>query len=294
MMVQAATTEDMKQGDIVCFGNADDSIGFTAQWQVLDASHTNTGETGMFLISKDLIGTDAKTGMLYKDIGDDIVVSFNDKGKSYATQHPDVLDYQASDIKTWCTEFATSHFSKSEQLAMIKTTKSDDAYCVPVLLGSRSTTVDFDPAENVLNGDQLFLLSAEEANNPDYGFTNADTRTASLNGTDGMWWLRSPHSPTFPLDVGMVFVNGSIMDFPVNAQTGFSADFLTCARPAFNLDTTQIRKIEATGTTEDGATIWTLSLAHDGSAYIFWIIGVSCVVIGGIILLIVRYLHKKK
>ena len=64
--VRAASGDvsDIKDGDILQFGQADDSIGFTAEWIVLDADHTNTGENGIFLLSKDLIGSDTENGML--------------------------------------------------------------------------------------------------------------------------------------------------------------------------------------------------------------------------------------
>lgn len=252
---------EIKNGDLILLGETDDSIGFTGEWLVLDAAHTNTGEEGMFLLSKNLIGSDAETGMLYKDIGEEIVVTFDDRGDAYAAEHPDVLDYQGSDIRQWCADFLTNHFSETEQNALIKTYKSDDAYQSPIELNGQNTSVNFDRAENILNGDQLFLLSVQEASNPDYGFMDDDSRIASLNGQDAMWWLRSPHTPTFPLDVGMVFTNGSIMDFPVNAQVGFSVKFVTCARPACNLDITKIVAVTKSGQTEDGATIWKLTLA---------------------------------
>lgn len=252
--------EEIKNGDVILLGETDDSIGFTGEWLVLDAAHTNTGETGMFLLSKDLIGSDTETGMLYKDIGDEIVVTFDDRGDSYAAEHPDVLDYQGSNIRRWCADFLTSHFSETEQNALIKTYKSDDAYQSPIMFNGQNTSVNFDAAENILNGDQLFLLSAQEASNPVYGFTDDESRIAALNGQDAMWWLRSPHTPTYPLDVGMVFTTGSIMDFPVNAQVGFSVKFVTCARPACNLDIEKIVDAKAAGQTKEGATIWELTL----------------------------------
>lgn len=153
-----------------------------------------------------------------------------------------------------------------------------------------------------MNGDQIFLLSAEEANNPDYGFSDDADRAATLAGQDAMWWLRSPHSPTYPLDVGMVFTTGSLMDFPVNGQTGFSVKFLTCARPACNLDIEKISAIEKTGTTDDGATIWKLTLTDDTSSEgaasgfsinIILIAGAVCIVLIIIILLTVICRRKK-
>lgn len=302
--VRAASGDvsDIKDGDILQFGQADDSIGFTAEWIVLDADHTNTGENGIFLLSKDLIGSDTENGMLFRDIGEDIVVTFDNRGESYAADHPDVLDYQGSDIQKWCSDFLKSHFSEQEQNALIKTYKSDDAYQKPIVFGGKNTSVDFDASENILNGDQIFLLSAEEANNPDYGFSDDADRAATLAGQDAMWWLRSPHSPTYPLDVGMVFTTGSLMDFPVNGQTGFSVKFLTCARPACNLDIEKISAIEKTGTTDDGATIWKLTLTDDTSSEgaasgfsinIILIAGTVCIVLIIIILLTVICRRKK-
>ena len=117
-----------------------------------------------------------------------------------------------------------------------------------------------------------------------------------------MWWLRSPHSASYPLDVGMVFTTGSLMDFPVNGQTGFPVKFLTCARPACNLDIEKISAIEKTGTTDDGATIWKLTLTDDTSSEgaasgfsnnIILIAGAVCIVLIIIILLTVICRRKK-
>ena len=289
----------IKNGDIIRLGKEDDSIGFTADWIVLDAAQTNTGEEGMFLVAKDLIGADSKNGMLYRDIGEDIVVTFDNRGEEYAASHPDVLNYQGSDIQKWCADFLNSHFSEAEQSALIKTYKSDAAYQKPIVFGGKNTSVDFDSAEDILNGDQIFLLSVEEANNPDYGFTNDKSRIATLNGVDGMWWLRSPHTPTYPLDVGMVFTTGSIMDFPVNAETGFSTKFLTCARPACNLDTSKIITATVKETKKDGSTVWELTLegdiptASDASPnYAPVIIGITAMVI--LILILALVLKKRK
>lgn len=287
---------NIKHGDHILLGQADDTIGFSGEWIVLDAEHTNTGDEGMFLLVKDAIGLNTENGMLYRDIGDDIVVTFDNRGENYAAEHPDVLNYQGSDIQKWCSEFLETHFSEAEKNALHKTYKSDDAYQKPIVFGGKNTSVDFDAAEKILNGDQLFLLSAEEANNPAYGFTDDASRTATLNEKEAMWWLRSPHTPTYPLDVGMVFTTGSIMDFPVNAQTEFSVKFLTCARPACNLDTSKILEAKEIGTTEDGHIIWTLTLAENNassqSPSIFIILG--CAFVGVIVIALILIRRKSK
>jgi hypothetical protein len=120
--------------------------------------------------------------------------------------------------------------------------------------------VDFDPAENILDGDRLFLLSAEEAANGKYGFTDNRSRVALYKGEAGGYWLRSPHIPTFPLDVGFVFSFGAVMDYPVNGKSMFSMD--TWARPAGNLDPARITGLEKlSGTGEK--TIWRVTFEGD-------------------------------
>lgn len=107
---------------------------------------------------------------------------------------------------------------------------------------------------------RLFLLSAEEITNPAYGFTDARSRVAQYKGTAEGYWLRSPHIPTFPLDVGFVFSFGAVMDFPVNGNFAFAMN--SYARPACNLDSSRITDaeiLEVNGETR----IWRLSF-RDG------------------------------
>lgn len=252
----------IRQGDIVCFGMPDDSCGFDGKWLVLDAEHTNTGEPGMFLVSLSLIGDEEGNTLLFRDIGD-VEVSFADRGESFAAEHPGAQDYQGSEIQIWCEDFAQSHLTKAEYEALLPTQKSDAGAVIPgfgiPLPGAATGTVDFDPVTDILKGDRLFLLSAEEVTNPDYGFTDARSRVALYKGTAEGYWLRSPHIPTFPLDVGFVFSFGSVMDFPVNGQFAFEMN--TYARPACNLDSTKITSAELLQ--EEGSTrVWRLSFGQ--------------------------------
>lgn len=93
----------------------------------------------------------------------------------------------------------------------------------------RSSTYSypFAASENILNGDKVFFLSAEEAENSAYGFANDNARIANYGGGAGVWWLRSPlaYSTDFAgaVDyIGNVFINYVFSDW--------------AARPAFNLD----------------------------------------------------------
>ena len=221
----AETAEGKIQtGDVVCFGEADENCGFDGKWLVLDSQHTNDGQPGMYLVSLNLIGDEQGEDILFRDIGD-VSVSFSNRGEDFAAEHPGSTDYQGSNIQAWCETFAQTHLSQAEYGALLPTHKSDEAATIPglgiPLPGAPNGTVDFSPVTDILDGDKLFLLSAEEVTNPAYGFADGSARIAQFKGTPQGYWLRSPHIPTFPLDVGFVFSFGAVMDFPVNANFMF-------------------------------------------------------------------------
>lgn len=178
----------------------------------------------MYLVSLNLIGDEQGEDILFRDIGD-VSVSFSNRGEDFAAEHPGTTDYQGSNIQAWCETFAQTHLSQAEYGALLPTHKSDEAATIPglgiPLPGVSSGTVDFSPVTDILDGDKLFLLSAEEVTNPAYGFADGSARIAQFKGTPQGYWLRSPHIPTFPLDVGFVFSFGAVMDFPVNANFMF-------------------------------------------------------------------------
>ena len=260
----------IRQGDILCFGTPDGASGFDGRWLVLDSGHTSTGEDGLFLVSLGLIGDEKGEPLLFRDIGD-VTVSFSNRGEAWAAAHPGATVYQGSDIQQWCKAFLESRFSEAERQAMLPTFKSDEGIAIPgfsiPLPGAAGGTVDFDPAEDILSGDRLFLLSAEEVTAAQYGFGDNRSRVALYKGEAQGYWLRSPHIPTFPLDVGFVFSFGAVMDYPVNGKSMFTMP--TYARPACNLDRACIAGLEKLA--EDGGTaIWRVSFQGDapnGQAY---------------------------
>ncbi len=211
----------IKTGDLIYFGQNDDELSFDTCWQVLDAKHTNTNEDGMFLMTRNLVAHQDEKGILFED-----------------TDDPVGNEYRGSTIQKFCTEFAETHFSDAENAAIIATSKSDAEFKTPVFFQGKNTTVNFDPAEGILDNDKVFLLSAEEVNNPEYGFTGDESRIATFNGVDSNWWLRSPHDYKYPLDVGFVFANGWQADLYVNGFSMLHTPYT--ARLALNLDTSQI------------------------------------------------------
>lgn len=254
---------EIQAGDVVCFGICDDACGFDGKWLVLDTEHTNTGEPGMFLVALNLISDEKGSSLLFRDIGD-VSVSFADRGDAFAAEHPGSTDYQGSDIQVWCEDFAQSHLTQAEYNALLPTLKSDADAVIPgfgiPLPGVAAGTVDFDPADEILNGDRLFPLSAEEITNPQYGFVDTRSRIAQYKGTEEGYWLRSPHISTFPLDVGFVFSFGAVMDFPVNGN--FTFEMNSYARPACNLDSNKMTDAEVLAVRGE-KTIWRLSF-RDG------------------------------
>ncbi len=77
------------------------------KWRVLD-DQTNTGETGLFLLSDGLLGTGYYGGVYFDNTS------------------PDSNTWQGSDAQAWCNTFASSNLDSRELAAILETTKSDE------------------------------------------------------------------------------------------------------------------------------------------------------------------------
>lgn len=175
------------------------------QWRVLD-DQTNTGDKGLFLLSEACLGTGSWGNL------------------KFDATSPKTNAWQGSDAQAWCNTLFTDHFTAGEQGAVLATTKSDAAY------DSVSTTFkpSFDAVDHILNGDKVFFLSAQEAENAAYGFTDDASRVAKYQTVrNGLWWLRSPRAGTTD---SAGYVNGGGYTY---YQWVGSANM---ARPAFNLN----------------------------------------------------------
>ena len=189
------------QNDNIYFGKWDEE---PIKWRVLD-DQTNTKGSGLFLLSDALLGTG-----WYGD------VCFDNSGNIRNA-------WQSSTAKTWCNNFYDSSFSNGEQGAVLATTKSDEAFT------KGTGGISFDASENILNGDKVFFLSAEEAENSAYGFTDDNARIANYGNSAGVWWLRSPYTfPNYAGYAGVVFGDGPVYPYVVSG--------VWAARPAFNLN----------------------------------------------------------
>ena len=208
--------------DYIYYGTWNDSA---IKWRVLD-DQTNTGENGLFLLSEELLGTGNYGGVYFQQSYhyDSSSGSYH-KGSAPANgDHTDCLianAWQGSDAQTWCATFYSSNFSTGEQSAVLGTTKSDGAFT------SSTYNVPFAASESILNGDKVFFLSAQEAENSAYGFTDDAARIANYGGSAGVWWLRSPYAYNTYI-AGVVDCNGYVGTYHVYTDWA--------ARPAFNLD----------------------------------------------------------
>ena len=193
--------------DYIYFGNWTAQDTYTTsgpiKWRVLD-DQTNTGETGLFLLSDGLLGT-GKSGGVYFD-----------------NTSPFSNTWQGSDAQAWCNTFASSNLDSRELAAILETTKSDAAFT------SSTDNFPFAASENILNGDKIFFLSAEEAENSAYGFANNNARIANYGGGAGVWWFRSPYAGNSTSRAGAVIKDGYVISYFVT--------YSQAVRPAFNLD----------------------------------------------------------
>lgn len=198
--------------DYIYFGNwtALDKYTTTGpiKWRVLD-DKTNTEGTGLFLLTDRAFGKGNSAG----------------GGVCFDSSSPYSNVWQGSDAQAWCSTFYTSSFSEDEQGAVLATTKTDEAYTAgkpPIPHGTSE-----------LKEDEVFFLSAEEAENSAYGFINDAARLAYFgNGNRyGAWWLRSPveQQSTRPVAGSINRTYGSFFGNYVNTDS-------YSARPAFNLD----------------------------------------------------------
>ena len=209
--------------------------GNPIQWRVLD-DQTNTGNDGLFLLSEELLGTDIYFQQYYH-----YASGIYYKGEEHDGDHTNcqiVYAWQGSDTQAWCKDFAgiegssvADAFSDAELNAILETTKSDSGF-------TGSTDNRYFASENILNNDKVFFLSAEEAENGAYGFTDNDARIAYYDSNVSGWWLRSPHHA---LTVGIVNSSGRVNAAGVN--------YAWAVRPAFNLDTSAVL---FTSAAEDG------------------------------------------
>ena len=176
------------------------------KWRVLDTKTNMANATegdGLFLLSDVLLGTGNYGGVHF-----DNTVPYSNA-------------WHGSDAQDWCETFYSDSLTTQEQGAVLATTKSDKAY-------KSSYDYQFASSENILNGDKVFFLSAQEAESSEYGFTNDTARIANYGNSAGSWWLRSPNA-NYTYYAGLVYDYGQV-------YSDYLHDDHHAVRPAFNLN----------------------------------------------------------
>ena len=184
--------------DYIYYGNwtapDENTTSGPIKWRVLDTKTNMANATegdGLFLLSDVLLGTGTNGGVYFDNT------------------EPCSNTWQGSDAQSWCSTFYSNNLTTQEQGAVLATTKSDEAFT------SSFYNIQFAASNNILNGDKVFFLSAEEAETSGYG------------SSAGYWWLRSPSADNTGY-AGLVGHNGGV-DHSI-------VDYARAARPAFNLD----------------------------------------------------------
>lgn len=225
------------------------------KWRVLD-TYANTFEDGLFLLSDVLYGSGENGGLYFQQNIHQYSTYYHQGDLPTDGNHTNCKlanAWQGSDAQAWCNSFYATCLTSQEQNAVLATTKSDDYYTT-----SKSTYVyHFAASENILNGDKLFFLSAEEAETDAYGFTSNDDRIAYYGSSEGSWWLRSPFDIE-PSAVGFIDQDG------VSNRT---VNYSSAVRPAFNLDLNSVlftsAATSATGGKADAAVDGNLTVVED-------------------------------
>ena len=179
---------------------------------------------GLFLLSDVLLGPGDYGGVYFQQNYHSVSDTYHKGSAPSNGDHGNCQianAWQDSDAQEWCKTFYNYSLTTQEQSAVLETTKSDGEFT------SSTYLVPFAASENILNGDKVFFLSAEEAENSAYGFTDDNARIANYGNSAGVWQLRSPHAYS-TLAAGGVGRNGRVISDSVNSYWA--------ARPAFNLD----------------------------------------------------------
>lgn len=141
---------NLSTGDLIYLGNPDDAIRFDGAFRVLNPKLCNTGETGIFLLSENLIGKNQTSGYPFKNVPDPINNSYVD-----------------SAARKWCETFYEEHFTSVEKAAILPTNKSDDIYVKThtwKLIGgkTRDGKCLFVAAPDILCHDRLFFCQRKK------------------------------------------------------------------------------------------------------------------------------------
>ena len=152
----AAAVPSVSDADLIYFGVYKDE---PVLWRVLDASETNTGEKGIFLLTDGLIDKEQ--------------VPFDESSTLW----------EGSLAQQWCTDFFQMAFNRYEQELIPATSKDEDEVYL-YALSWRAVS---------LKEEHVFFLSVIELEKYFGSYSEINKETVEKSSLDSYWWLRSPH-----------------------------------------------------------------------------------------------------
>ena len=196
--------------DYIYLGNWNDN---PVKWRVLSANgdtassyndtpagSTRNKQQALFMLSEDVLEQ--------TQFGDNTLTKFD-----------------KSTAQTWCNKFKSKALTATEQLAVFTTVSKEET---SQTINSNIYSYGKKPISLLPRaGSAVFFLSATEAKNSAYGFSNNDARKA----IGGAWWLISRAT------------KGAGTFGTIDSKGAFSSEKITNtagARPALNLDKRQI------------------------------------------------------
>ena len=182
------------------------------------AGEPHTGPA-LLLVTQVLLGTRFQGG-----IEKNFDLRFYEEDTEPETEDPAALWRQSAACR-WCGRFFEDCLSAPERDALLCTSKSDGEY-TPVGWSSRSVPA----APGILEGDRVFFLSAQEAENEGYGFKNKQRYV------EKHWWTRS-YRGTRNYRGQAEIAAGITMGGGLQLAASDSRQY---ARPAVNLDASRV------------------------------------------------------
>lgn len=189
------------------------------------------GGRPLLLLSDYLLGNHPASGQIRRDG----YLTFHRQPDPAQAQANPASVWQNSDARRWCLQFAKSCLSPVEQDALLATFQSDPAYR-PWRDSHDSALPPIPAAPDILRGDRVFFLSAEQAERRDYGFRRKRSYTAEQE-----WWTRSFEQ----IFCGSVEVSIVLTHF--GGLLGSPTTMHFFARPAMNLDPSRVLLISGQG-----------------------------------------------
>ncbi len=231
----AISAYDRRRGyQYLWFGRMDGADKTPLLWRVLSKQgnqgsyRTSDGEPfqgdPLLLLSEYLLGTHPLSGTIQRD---SYVYFSRGARPSHAPDNPASV-WHGSDARQWCGRFEDACFPAEEDAAILSTWKSDGAYHAK-RDAYDPTLPAYPAAADILNGDRVFFLSAEEAENESYGFLMRRSYTAEQE-----WWTRTYQNfyASGPYAQVLIVMTryGGLLPSPATENMKFYA------RPALNLD----------------------------------------------------------